>query len=193
MPKISAASVREHRAQRLSQLIDAAEAILAEQGVHALTAGAVAARVGLARNSIYRYFDSIDELIELVVTREYPTWMATVRAAVDAAPTPAARVVAYVRSNLELAARGRHGWRAAVAQRTMPEASLKRIGELHKTLTAILTSAVDELGVDHPRLLESVLHALVEASIRRIDAGDEPSGIIDFACDAAARLLPPSR
>ncbi|HEY8532418.1 MAG TPA: TetR/AcrR family transcriptional regulator [Micromonospora sp.] len=190
MPKISAASVREHRARRLDQLIDAAEAIIAEHGVHALTAGAVAARVGLARNSIYRYFNSIEDLIELVVTREYPVWMETVRAAVDAAPTPAARVIAYVRSNLELAAQGRHGWRAAIAQSALPESSLKRIGTLHASLTAMVTEAVAELGVEQPRVLEAVLHTLVEASIRQIDAGDDPAAVIAFACATAERLLP---
>ncbi|WP_346010635.1 helix-turn-helix domain-containing protein [Streptomyces sp. SID5910] len=60
--------------------MDAAEAILNEGGVESLTAGAVAARAGIARNSIYRYFGSIEDLLELVVTREFPAWIDVVRA-----------------------------------------------------------------------------------------------------------------
>ncbi len=54
MPKISAPTVREHRQIVLARLIDAAEGILRTQGVAELTAGAVTAEAGIARNSIYR-------------------------------------------------------------------------------------------------------------------------------------------
>jgi hypothetical protein len=44
MPKIRAASVQEHREQRMASLVDAAESILAEQTVDALSTSAIAAR-----------------------------------------------------------------------------------------------------------------------------------------------------
>ncbi|GAA0708389.1 TetR/AcrR family transcriptional regulator [Dactylosporangium roseum] len=189
MPKIRAGTVREHRAQRLDQLVDAAEAIMAEHGVDGLTAGAVATRAGIARNSIYRYFDSIDELIELVVTREFPAWVSAVGAAVEAERTPQARAVAYVRTNLELAARGSHGRRAALSRGALSVAGRQRVKDLHGTLNAILATVIDDLEAAQPDLLQAVLQALVDAGIRRIDVGDEPPGVIDYACDAAGRLV----
>ena len=74
MPKINADSVRAHRAQVLAALIDSAEFLLTQDSGTTLTAGAVAARAGIARNSIYRYVDSIDDLIEMVATRGFPRW-----------------------------------------------------------------------------------------------------------------------
>ncbi|GAA4260777.1 TetR/AcrR family transcriptional regulator [Dactylosporangium darangshiense] len=189
MPKISAGTVREHRARRLDQLVDAAEAIMAEHGVDGLTAGAVATRAGIARNSIYRYFDSIDELIELVVTREFPAWVSAVSAAVEAERTPQARAVAYVRSNLELAARGSHGRRAALSRGALSAAGRQRVKDLHGDLTAILAEVVNDLDTAQPELLHAVLQALVDAGIGRIDVGGEPRGVIDYACDAATLLV----
>src|SRR5690606_22298584 len=162
MPKIEAGSVQEHRAQRLAQLIDAAESILAEQGVEALTAGAVAARAGIARNSIYRYFSSIDDLLELVVTREFPSWVAGVDAAIAAESAPEERVVAYVRANLEQAASSTHGWRTSLSRGSLSESARERVRALHVSLNDALVGAVAELGVEQAELTVSVIQALVD-------------------------------
>ena len=62
MPKIDAPTVREHHAMVKAKLIAATEEILHENGPEGLSAGAVARRAGIARNSIYRYVDSVDDL-----------------------------------------------------------------------------------------------------------------------------------
>ncbi|MEZ7004350.1 TetR/AcrR family transcriptional regulator [Streptomyces sp. AD55] len=191
MPKIEAGSVREHRAQRLNRLVDAAEAIVAEKGIEALTAGEVAARAGIARNSIYRYFDSIDDLIELIVTREFPAWVDAVAGAVDAASDPGARAVAYVRANLEQAARGTHGWRASLSRGSLSSSGRERVREMHTRLHAILGEVVDELGVEKPELTVAVIQAVVDACIRRIDRGDDLGEVLPFASQATERLLAP--
>ncbi len=189
MPKIEAGSVREHRAQRLAQLIDAAEAILNEGGLESLTAGAVAARVGIARNSIYRYFDSIEDLLELVVTREFPAWIDAVERTVAAETTPEDQVVAYVRANLEQAARGTHGWRASLSRGSLSPSARERVRNLHTSLHETLARVVRELEQPQPELTVAVLQAVVDACIRRIDQGDELMTVSDFAEGAARRLL----
>ena len=55
------------RAQTLAQIYDVAEAIMSSGAE--LTAGAVADAVGIKRNSLYRYIDSIDDLRARVVGR----------------------------------------------------------------------------------------------------------------------------
>ncbi|WP_418961612.1 hypothetical protein [Streptomyces tritici] len=74
----------------------------------------------MARNSIYRYFNSTDDLLELVVTREFAAWIDAVEQAIAAETTPAAQAAAYVRANLQQAARGTHGWRAALSRDSLP-------------------------------------------------------------------------
>ncbi|MCZ2526488.1 TetR family transcriptional regulator [Streptomyces sp. SCUT-3] len=191
MPKIEAGSVREHRAQRLERLIDAAEAIVAEEGVDALTAGAVAKRAGIARNSIYRYFDSVDDLLQLVVTREFPAWIAAVDRAVAAERTPRDRAVAYVRANLEQAARGTHGWRASLSRGSLSASARQQVRELHTSLHACLERVIAELAPPHPVLTVAVIQAVVDTCIRRIDEGDEPAEVFEFAARATERLLAP--
>ncbi|MCO6751097.1 TetR/AcrR family transcriptional regulator [Streptomyces sp. IpFD-1.1] len=189
MPKIEAGSVREHRAQRLAQLIDAAEAILSEGGVEALTAGAVAARAGIARNSIYRYFDSIDDLLELLVAREFPAWTAAVEKAVAAEDTPGEQVAAYVRANLEQAARGTHGWRASLSRGSLSPSARQRVRKLHTTLHEVLAASVDDLGDTQPELTVAVVQAVTDACVRRIDQGDDLQAVSAYATDAVRRLL----
>ncbi|MCW5252023.1 MULTISPECIES: TetR/AcrR family transcriptional regulator [unclassified Streptomyces] len=189
MPRIEAGSVREHRAQRLAQLIDAAEAVLREDGAEGLTAGAVAARAGMARNSIYRYFDSIEDLLELVVTREFPAWIEAVERAAAAGTSPQERAAGYVRANLEQAARGTHGWRASLSRATLSPSARERVRELHTSLHEILARIVADLGRPQPELTVAVLQAVVDACIRRIDQGDGLDAVSDFAAEAVHRLL----
>lgn len=189
MPKIEAATVRAHRAQRLERLIDAAESILAERGVEALTAGAVAARAGIARNSIYRYFSSIDDLLELVVTRTFPSWVAGVEAAIAAESVPEERVVAYVRANVEQAASSTHGWRTSLSRGSLSESARERVRALHVSLIEALVDAVADLGVEQAELTVSVIQALVDSSIRQIDSGASAGEVSRFAVNATRRLV----
>ncbi|UQU64637.1 TetR/AcrR family transcriptional regulator [Couchioplanes caeruleus] len=189
MPKIEAGSVREHRSQRLAQLIDAAEAILNENGMQGLTAGAVAARAGIARNSIYRYFDSIEDLLELVVTREFPAWVAAVERAIAAETSPEEQATAYVRANLEQAAHGTHGWRATLSRGSLSPSARERVRNLHTSLHEALARIVRELGQPQPELTVAVLQAVVDACVRRIDQGDDLATVSDFAAEVTRRLL----
>ena len=72
MPKIAAATVAEHRENVLAALVDASERIL--RAGDPLTAGVVSSAAGIARNSIYRYVESVDDLRVLVLERYLPGW-----------------------------------------------------------------------------------------------------------------------
>lgn len=56
MPKIAADSVREHVARQEAAVIEAAIKLFNERGVRDVTLADIAKEVGLARNSLYRYF-----------------------------------------------------------------------------------------------------------------------------------------
>ena len=105
MPRIAAATVREHREQMVARLLEAAEQILREG--RTLTVGGVASQVGIARNSVYRYVESVDDLQAMVLNQYLPRWAEAVVQAMAADADPRAQVLAYVRANLEQAAPGR--------------------------------------------------------------------------------------
>ncbi|WP_139275679.1 TetR/AcrR family transcriptional regulator, partial [Mangrovactinospora gilvigrisea] len=100
MPKISAATVPEHRAQQRAALIRAAVDLLAEQGVTAVTPAAVTARAGLARPSFYQYFPSSAALLAAIVEDAFTAADVAVAQALDAATEPRARIDAFVRAEL---------------------------------------------------------------------------------------------
>jgi len=189
MPKIDAPTVSEHRARKLELLVSAAEEILAEDGLDALTAGAVASRAGLARNSLYRYFASIEDLVELVVTRGFPQWIEAVEAAVEAESTPRGRITAYVESSLRQAAGSTHGWRSSLSRASLSDTARRRVLDMHLQLQGIAHEAFAEIDADHPELLLTVVQSLVDACTRRIDAGDEPHVVIAYAVAATERLI----
>lgn len=187
MPKIKADSVREHRARVLAALVDGAEFLLTS-GVTTLTAGAVAAQAGIARNSIYRYVDSVDDLIEMVVTRGFPRWTSAVRAAVEAESTPSAGVVAYVRANVEQAVGGDHAWRTSLSRMNLSPSARKRVAALHTELSDILSGLLNAAAVDNAALVAESFQAVADACVRRVDAGDDPAMVVDYAVRVAAVL-----
>jgi AcrR family transcriptional regulator len=192
MPRIEAATVAEQRARRYDKLIAAAEEILAEKGLDALTTGAVAKRAGIARNSLYRYFASIDDLVELVVTREFPSWVHAVRVAVDEATTPSDRIAAYVRSNVQQAAGSTHGWRSALSKTSLSEQARARVRDMHIELNDIARHALEEIHPEQIELQLAIVQALVDACVRRIDMGDDPDNVLSYATAATRRLMPPA-
>ena len=71
MPKINASTVAEHRAHQREALIGAAIDILVNEGATAVTPAAVGARAGLARSSVYQYFDSSAALLATITEEAF--------------------------------------------------------------------------------------------------------------------------
>ena len=173
--------------------LDAAERILAGMRVRDTppppTMGAIAAEVGLARSALYRFFPDVDGIIEAVVARQFPLWLGTVRDDVDSAGMAAgwpARVIAYVESNLRLAAGSDHSWRAGISALHLSAQARERIGALHRELNAILDGAIADSPVSDPvarRHLASTIQALVDAGVREVDRLSSDDG--DPARDGA--------
>lgn len=63
MPRITAGTVAEHVAQQEAAVVAAAVRLFAERGIDRVTMGEVAAEVGLARSSLYRYFPDKGHLL----------------------------------------------------------------------------------------------------------------------------------
>ena len=72
MPKISAATVVEHREQRRTQLLDAAAMLIVRDDT--FTMAQVAAEVGLSRSAVYEYYSSAADLIADVLVDEHAEW-----------------------------------------------------------------------------------------------------------------------
>ncbi|MFF0292739.1 TetR/AcrR family transcriptional regulator [Kitasatospora sp. NPDC004614] len=172
MPKISAATVADHRAQQRRALVTAARELLETEGdAAAVTFTAVARRTGLARNSVYKYFADRAELLAAVVQESTPRWTERITAAMAAADTPELRVAAYVRAQCELVRDGEHRIARALAGDRDAAALREAAGHAHHELLAPLLQALTDLGDTSPELTARLLQGLVNAAVTALESG----------------------
>ncbi|GAB96818.1 AcrR family transcriptional regulator [Kineosphaera limosa] len=189
MPRIAATTVREHRAAMEAALLDAAEELLLETGT--LTIAQVAERVGLSRNGVYKYVHSNDDLIEAVAAQHLPRWSAAVTEAMEAADSPRAQVLGYVRANLAEAVGERHSWRVALSSASLSEPARARIAAEHAQVGALLRAALAGLEAPDADLMHRAIQGLLSAGLGALDAGEPLERVSEFTTAAVDRLLPP--
>ncbi len=191
MPKIEAATVAEHRANMEKRLVDAAESLLRINPRARLTAGAVSAKAGLARTSIYRYFESVDDLAGIVIARHLPGWLANVDQAVsDAGGDPVDRLVAWTSANVGQSSRTSHAW-IAEAARAQPSAHSDAASrDAHAALGDRLAALWGELIVDPDRqqAATALTNGIVETSFHLLESGLPPEVVADTARRATRGL-----
>lgn len=187
MPRIAAATVREHREQMVARLLEAAEQILREG--RTLTVGGVASQVGIARNSVYRYVDSVDDLQAMVLNQYLPRWAEAVVQAMAADADPRAQVLAYVRANLEQAAPGGLAWVMTMASQ-QPDKASEALAGVHDQLAQALRSAVQSRDWTHQELLIKIVDGITLAGFARLAAGDAPDQVIEVCVRSVAGALP---
>ncbi|WP_369193862.1 TetR/AcrR family transcriptional regulator [Streptomyces djakartensis] len=179
----------EHRSMQRAALLDAARSLLSEGGTEALTFPALAERTGLARSSVYEYFRSRAAVVEELCEVDFPLWAAEVAAAMDRAPTPDAKVEAYVRQQLLLVGDRRHRAVVAISASELDAGAREKIRAAHGGLVAMIVEALGELGHEQPRLAAMLVQGVVDAAVRRIELGaaEEPEAITDAAVSMALR------
>lgn len=171
MPKIAAATVAEHREQVRAALIDAAEEIL--RSGQPLTAGAVSGAAGIARNSIYRYVDSVDDLRGLVLQRFLPAWDAAVSGALTPIADPRDRIVEWVRVNLEQAHVTGHGWLMTMTRSTPDSPAMTALADhAHAIMRDALGNAWLDVTGDplEARLLGAQTISLLGGAFQQLEA-----------------------
>lgn len=191
MPRISEPTVAAHRARQLRTLLDAARALVAEEGIEALSLAALARRVGLSRPSLYEYFRSKDDLVAAILEEELPRWAALVERAVDGPPDLFGKVEAYVRGQLEVMTDGRHAAAVQLVEHALAEPARERIRAGHAQLLRPLADALGAGGVPEPELRAALVQGIVDAAAGL--AGRDPSAapaIVDAAVAQAVHGLP---
>ena len=170
MPKISEPTLAEHQARQRSGLLDAAMAALADEGVSAVTPGAVGKRAGLARASVYQYFDSSAALLAAAVEEAMARQICEISEALAMAEGPAAAVEAYVKIVLDRA--GSIAWRAvhALERAELPAMCRMRLEELKDAARSPLQRALAELRVAQPELSAVLVAGACDAAAQMADA-----------------------
>jgi AcrR family transcriptional regulator len=178
MPKIDAPTVAEHRANQERALLAAARQLVLAGGRAAVTPGTVGAAAGLARSSVYKYFQTGEEILERVAASAFEDWAAEVSAAVGRAEDAGARIDAYVQATLELASSGAH--RVAVLAGGQPrnDSARQRLALAHQNLAAPLRTALADGGDPDPGLTAELIDGALSRAISQLDAGRSADQVV---------------
>lgn len=166
MPRIRAESVAAHVAQQEAAVFDAAIHLFLERGYQHVSLGDIAAEVGLARNSLYRYYPDKAHILmrwfRLEVTREADT-AAEILAGTEA---PLTRIDRWVAHQLAYARRPEHALLVAATGLIgeLDEHDRAELADAHRRLLAPLDQVLHDAGVVEPRARRVVVD-LVEALI----------------------------
>ena len=193
MPRIDAPTVAEHHQMRRAALMAAAGDLLATQGVEAVTLGAVGAAAGLARSSVYQYFDSTGSLLAALVEQELPRATAHLAAVVAREGAPGDRVEAFVKASLRAATDDNHRAMAELGWADLPQECQARLAELHQEQLAPLVDALAELGARDPEITAALIYGLVRAAATTINAGTPRTRVTRETLALIREGLPGSR
>lgn len=168
MPKITEETVAQHRAVQHRALLEAAERLIVDGHGKMPSLGEVAAAVGLARSSIYRYVSSQHDLLVQLLVQATETWNRQLADRLQAVPAdPAQRICAYVDAALDLFVQGSHG-PLMVAVQGFPEAFAD---ETVQASHAGFNDVVDQLCPGVSELEFSLLNAAI---LRAAEQADDP-------------------
>lgn len=189
MPQIDAPTVAEHRARQEEALLDAAEAILLERGHRALTFDELGRRSGLARSSVYRYFDSRDDVIAALCERDLPGWMAVLERDMAAAADLEGRVAAYVEGQLRMVGSGGHRMATLLGDAPLGPAVRARINALAYRPATLLEAELRAAGDADPEMRAQLLQGLVNAGVRLLHGAADADDVARRSVAMAQALV----
>jgi len=170
MPRISAATVAEHRAVQRRALLDAAHAIIEATG-EAPAMSEVADRAGLARSSVYQYFSSRADLLNAMVQDVFPRWTDRVTAAMEREETAGGRILAYALANVQLVDEGAHAIGSALATLAPGDVLDEQASRMHRQIQEPLNATLGELGISDPESVSELINGVVHVATRLLESG----------------------
>ncbi len=168
MPKIAAANIEEHVRRQTARILDVATELFTTNGYRATDLGAIAKNMGLARNSLYRYFPSKDHILVAVMQREMMPYVERTRALATRYRDPAERIDAWLDLQMELATGPCHAMIRMLGDIDQASDETRaQIRVLHEAPREVLEQAVSELLVDtdrDPKLVSAMIASMVESA-----------------------------
>lgn len=179
MPRIQADSVAEHVAQQRAAVFDAAVALFVEEGYGEVSMGDIAARVGLARNSLYRYFPDKAHILLEWFRDELPRQAQRSATLLAGDGAPDERVATWALDQLDYAHEPEHALMASLPDLLAGADADTRseLAEAHRQIAAALDTALEEAGiagVADRRVVAELLGGMVLAAGRSEADGPDP-------------------
>jgi AcrR family transcriptional regulator len=171
VPKISAATLDEHRRDTRDRLFDAWAVLSSARGYEAVTLADVAAQAGLARSAIYNYFADKEALLFAYTDREIARFLVTIADAFAGVSSAFERLATYIRLQF-----------ADFASRPPPPG---------RELGAVLAPEVYERFLGHIEPAERIVRDLVAEGVAAgefIDVDADDTALLIMGCVGAERV-----
>lgn len=181
MPRISAGSVAEHVAQQEQAVFDAAIRLFTERGYPAVTLADIASEVGLARNSLYRYFPDKASILMRWYRSEMPTLTQRSSDLLGGDDDPEQRIERWASAQIDYAHQPEHALIAALGQAAvdLDPSDRAELADSHRQLMAPLHQALAESGLtgdERTATADLLWNAIIAQARRELDTGDDPAG-----------------
>lgn len=174
MPKIMAATVKEHHAMRHQALLDAAKTTLLDPHLRSLNFEYVGPRAGLRRNSVYLYFPSENDLALALADDLLPDLSAKLQRAVERQSSSREQVAAYAKALVTKENRLPHLVLRTLEARTTESVIAERVASEYRAMAAPLVAPLRDLGLAEPEhqalVLTAMLAGVLDLMERGIDA-----------------------
>lgn len=177
MPRIQAATVKEHRAAQRQHLLDTARAILARQGPVGLKFGELADQAGLARSSVYDYFSTRDELVLALMDEAFDDWHRQLAKAVSRANEAEDQLEAFFAAHLRLVRSGGHGVGALFGQIELSAEAQRSVAERHRQILALLEPALARLVPTDLELGFELVRGVLKSAMDQVTSGKSPRSV----------------
>lgn len=168
MPRIAAANIEEHIRNQDKRILNAARELFARNGYRDTDMAGIAAEMGLARNSLYRYYSNKDHILIAVVHNDMQPFFEQLAELERTVTDPIERIDAWIGLQMEIAAGPCHAMIRLLGE--IPQSSkelLQQISALHEPPNRILREALHELLADSGRdieLLTQMIKSMVQSA-----------------------------
>lgn len=186
MPRINAPTVAAHVAEQEAAVLAAAVDLFIERGYENVTLADIAARIGLARNSLYRYFPDKAHMLLRWFDQEMPRQIERTTEILSRPGTPEERILAWAVDQLEYARQPEHQLivRIGVLLPELDSQDRARLDAAHQRMSQPLRAVLHDAGIDPDSqdLVADMIQSLVVAVERRHRrASDDATASTDLA------------
>ncbi len=179
MPRIRASSVAEHVAEQEAAVFRAAIDLFVERGYENVSLSDIAGRIGLARNSLYRYFPDKAHILLRWFEQELPEQLERATTTLSGSGAPHDRITAWARDQIDYARRPEHGLVSKIGTLVpnLDPRARARLATAHQQMIKPLRDVLAEAGIpaEHQELVADLMQNLVIAAARHIDVTDNPA------------------
>lgn len=185
MPKITSATVAEHRVAQRAALIRAGEETLLAEGLAGFHPTSVSKRAAMARSSFYDYFATKDDLLVAIAIEAMGRWGAQMEEELKDVAPGLPQLQAFVDATMRMAGDGQHRLADMVKDAHLSPSSVDDLMVLHEALLSPVARVLTDVGADASGNSVMLVQGVLSAGVQLVAHGVDPQ---DAARDAYRML-----